>query len=59
VLIEVGDWEVALETICTQLFEYDIELTPGERSRLEALGRDLGVSVSRLLGDPWAGDRPS
>jgi len=57
--IAVGEWGVALETLCTQIFKYDVELAPGERSRLEALRRERGVPVPRLLGDPWGGDRPS
>lgn len=57
VLIDAGELGVALETLCTQVYEYDVEVTAGLRSRLEDLGEQLGVSAAYLLGDPWA-DRP-
>lgn len=55
VLIAAGEWGVALETLCTQLYEYDLEPNAEERAQLEALGRELDVPVRYLLGDPWAG----
>jgi len=58
VLIDAGELRVALETLCTQAYEYDIELSPAQREALQALGDTLGVSVRYLLGDPWA-DTPS
>lgn len=54
VLIDAGEWEVALETLCTQAYEYDVELGVSERERLEELGRELRVPVPYLLGDPGA-----
>ncbi|MGH9169526.1 MAG: MafI family immunity protein [Acidimicrobiales bacterium] len=54
VLIEAGELGIALETLCTQLYEYDIEVTGEQRVRLEELGQKLGVSAAYLLGDPWA-----
>ena len=59
VLIAAGEWAVALETLCTQLYEYDLEPSAEERAQLEALGRELDVPVRYLLGDPWAGPEAS
>ncbi|MEX0795784.1 MAG: MafI family immunity protein [Acidimicrobiia bacterium] len=52
VLITAGEWELALETLCTQLFEYDVEVSVAYRAKLEALGTELGVNAPHLLGDP-------
>ena len=54
VLIDAGEWVVALESLCTQIYEYDLEPSADERERLRAIGRELGVQVAYLLGDPWA-----
>ena len=54
VLVEAGEWVVALETMCTQIYEYDVTLRNAQRSSLTDLGRALGVPVPYLLGDPWA-----
>lgn len=58
VLVDAGELKVALEVLCTQIFEYDLELESDERDGLRALGRELGVPVSWLLGDPWADQTP-
>lgn len=49
VLIEAGEWEVALEALCTQIDEYGVSLADSDRSTLVQLGEDLGVDVLRLL----------
>jgi hypothetical protein len=49
VLIRVGEWQIALEHLCTQIYEYDIAIDPTERRLLEELGFELGVAVSGLL----------
>jgi hypothetical protein len=54
VLVDAGEWVVALETLCTQIYEYDVTLRSAQRSSLTELGRALGVPVPYLLGDPWA-----
>ncbi|NTW42029.1 MAG: MafI family immunity protein [Cellulomonadaceae bacterium] len=54
VLIDVGEWQVALETLCIQMYEHDVEVGEDQRSLLGRLGRVLGVPVGYLLGDPWA-----
>lgn len=54
VLIDAGEGRVALEILCTQIYEYDVELNGMQRSELRTLGNHLGVSVNYLLGDPWA-----
>lgn len=54
VLIVAGEWAVALETLCTQIHEYDVLLRDAQRSSLVELGGVLGVPVAYLLGDPHA-----
>jgi hypothetical protein len=58
VLIDAGELKIALETLCTRAYEYDVELSPTKRQELQGLGELLDVSVGYLLGDPWA-DSPS
>lgn len=53
-LIEAGEMRLALETMCTQIYEYDIDVRPEVLEKLDRLGGELGVAVSYLLGDPWA-----
>lgn len=43
-LIEVGEWALALDTLCTQLYEFDTRLTRQVWSELAQLGLFLGVS---------------
>ena len=52
VLIDAGEWAIALETLCTQIYEYDLEPSAVERDRLRVLGERLGVAVPHLLGEP-------
>ena len=54
VVIDAGEWRVALEVLCAQLYEYDLEIPGDERRQLEALGAELDVAVGYLLGDPWS-----
>lgn len=54
VLIDAGEESIALETLCTQLYEYDVELNNAQRRELVDLGGSLDVPVAYLLGDPWA-----
>lgn len=54
VLINAGEWRLALETLCTQTYEYDVEVSEEQRSLLGHLGQVLDVPVGYLLGDPWA-----
>jgi hypothetical protein len=54
VLIMAGEWRVALEALCTQIFEYDVEIDDELRADLVRLGMELDVAVAHLLGDPWA-----
>ena len=53
VLIGAGELVLALETLCTQIYEYDIEVGRALRTELEDLGEVLGVHSAYLLGDPW------
>lgn len=43
-LIEVGERAIAFENLCTQLYEYDIELPSALRGTLASIGRQLGVA---------------
>jgi len=53
-LVQAGEEQLALDTLCTQIYEYDIEVDNAFRSRLEELGTSLAVNVAYLLGNPWA-----
>lgn len=53
-LVDAGELTLALETLCTQLFEFDVDLDASLRLELDGLGGELGVDVAHLLGDPWA-----
>lgn len=53
VLVGAGELVLALETLCTQIYEYDIEVGSALRAELEDLGEVLGVHSAYLLGDPW------
>jgi uncharacterized tellurite resistance protein B-like protein len=54
VLIDAGELVVALEVLCTQVFEHDVEPTEPTRRELHELGELLRVHTAYLLGDPWA-----
>jgi hypothetical protein len=42
-LIDVGEWLVAFETLCTQVYEWEISLEPAVIRDLEGLGTALGA----------------
>lgn len=42
-LIDVGEWLVAFETMCTQIYEWEIRLEPDVIRDLEGLGVALGA----------------
>lgn len=42
-LIDVGEWLVAFETLCTQIYEWGIGLEPDVIRDLEGLGAALGA----------------
>jgi hypothetical protein len=44
-LVQVGEWVVALENLCTQLYEYDIDLPTETLKLIEVLGRDIGMAA--------------
>lgn len=54
VLLDAGELKVALEHLCTQIYEYDVEVSASLRAILEGLGTSFDVPVAYLLGDPWA-----
>ena len=47
-LIEHREWGVGLETLCTQLDEYEVVLTKEELDALSALAAELKVDISYL-----------
>ena len=53
-LIDAGEYIVGLETLCTQMYEYDVEVELHDHNELLQLGIRLGVPAAYLLGDPWA-----
>lgn len=42
-LIDVGEWLVAFETLCTQIYEWEIVVEADVIRELEALGTALGA----------------
>jgi hypothetical protein len=50
-LIEAGEFGVAFETLCTQLYEFDVAVPGDVRARLETLGRrlELDPALWKLL----------
>lgn len=51
-LIQVGEWLVAFETLCTQVYEWEISLPAGIVRDLEDLGSRLGAR-KQLTDDLW------
>ena len=51
-LIEVGEWLVAFETLCTQIYEWEIGLAPEVIHDLEDLGSALGAGT-QLTDHLW------
>ena len=44
--IEAGEEGVALETICTQLYEYDIRIPRSTYLKLQAIGEGMGMPAN-------------
>jgi hypothetical protein len=42
-LVQVGEWQVALGNLCTQLYEYDMKVPRDTLSAISELGREVGV----------------
>lgn len=42
-LVKAGEPGVALENLCTQLFEYDVRVAPGVAAQLATVGRAMGI----------------
>ncbi|AZG14879.1 MafI family immunity protein [Cupriavidus pauculus] len=49
-LLSHGEPGVALEILCTQLAEYEIEVAPDSKSRLRLAAELLGMSWTALWG---------
>ena len=45
-LVGAGEFGIAFETLCTQLYEYDVTPTPDDLARLAAVGRRLELDPS-------------
>lgn len=48
-LIRAGEWEVALEALCTQISEHELHVSHEQQLRLRHLGQFLTVQVDDLL----------
>jgi len=53
-LIQVGEWLVAFETLCTQIYEWDISLPADVIGDLEDLGFAIGAAKG-VRGRPVGG----
>ena len=42
-LVRVGEWAIALENLCSQLYEYEFVVSPTILGHIEELGRETGV----------------
>lgn len=42
--IAAGEYDLAFEIICQQLFEYDVRISMADYQRLEAIGRRMELS---------------
>lgn len=49
-LLSHGEPGVALEILCTQLAEYEIEMAPDDKSRLRLAAALMGMSWTALMG---------
>lgn len=47
--LEAGEHEIALETLCTQLYEYDLHISATGRTEIEELSKLLGVDIDYIL----------
>jgi hypothetical protein len=45
--LRAGEFEVAFEVICQQLFEYSLPLTRGDYDRLAAVGKEMELPERR------------
>lgn len=52
VLIDAGEWQLALEILCTQMFEYGVVPQGDSLRSLLGLGDEIGVNVARLFESP-------
>lgn len=53
-LVNAGEPGVALENLCTQLFEYDVRVHPHVTAQLASIGRAMGIDErywQNLTGD--------
>jgi hypothetical protein len=42
-LVQVGEWRVALENLCTQLYEFDIKVPKDVLARIAEIGHEVDV----------------
>lgn len=49
VLIAAAEWGEALDTLCTQVYEFDIAVPHRVRQRMEALGEAVGTPIAVIF----------
>jgi hypothetical protein len=42
-LVQAGEWAIALENLCTQLYEYDVIVADETLTAIRAVACDIGV----------------
>ena len=42
-LVRVGEWAIALENLCSQLYEYEVPVSPQVLASIERVGVETGV----------------
>lgn len=47
--IENGEWGLAYEILCIQLYEYDIQISRGFYEKISSLGKSIGIQSSIWL----------
>ncbi len=48
-LAEHNEWGVALDSLCHQLYEYDIKITKSDYDEICGLGKEMGMNVDEWL----------
>ncbi|MGB6056898.1 MAG: MafI family immunity protein [Microthrixaceae bacterium] len=60
-LLDAGEWGVAFESLCDNLYDGEISVFPGEVAEIESLGTELGSTrrAWRLVRELVIGDEGS
>lgn len=43
-LLDAGEWGIAFEALCDNIYDGELAVLPGEVTEIEALGKELGSS---------------